>query len=130
MRLTSKNKVDPGFSMASMTDLIFLLLVFFMLTSSFVTPSGLPVNLPSSKSSTIEVQKVSVTITKDLQYFVNERKISRNMLEGELKSSLGGPKGSVVLHIDSSVPSEHLVYVAGIATHLEAKVVVATKPSK
>jgi biopolymer transport protein ExbD len=128
MNLGSKNKVDPNFNMASMTDLIFLLLVFFMLTSSFVTPSGLPVNLPSSAASTIEVQKVSVTVTKNLEYFVNEKKISKAMLEGELKSQLGGANGSVVLHIDKEVPWEHGVYVAGIATSLEAKVVVATKP--
>ena len=128
MNISSKNKVDPSLNMASMTDLIFLLLVFFMLTSSFVTPSGLPVNLPSSKASTIEVQKISVTVTKDLRYYVNEKRITKATLEGELKSRLGGAKGSVVLHIDKDVPSEHLVYVAGIATALEAKVVVATKP--
>jgi biopolymer transport protein ExbD len=128
MNLNSKHKVDASFNMSSMTDLIFLLLVFFMLTSSFVTPSGLPVNLPSSKASSIEVQKVSVTITKNLQYYINEKKITRATLEGELKSRLGGAGGSVVLHIDKDVSSEHLVYVAGLATSLEAKVVVATKP--
>lgn len=128
MGLSSKNKIDPNFNMSSMTDLVFLLLVFFMLTSSFVTPSGLPVNLPSSASSTIEVQKVSVTVTKNLDYYVDDKKISKSMLEGELKSKLGGPNGSVVLHIDKEVPWEHGVYVAGIATSLEAKVVVATKP--
>ena len=128
MNLGSKSKIDAGFSMASMTDLIFLLSVFFMLTSSFVTPSGLPVNLPTSKSSTIEVQKVSVTVTQDLKYYVDDKQITKGTLEGELKSRLGGANGSVILHIDKSVPSEHLVYVAGIATSLEAKVVVATKP--
>jgi biopolymer transport protein ExbD len=128
MNLSSKNKVDPNFNMASMTDLIFLLLVFFMLTSSFVTPSGLPVNLPSSAASSIEVQKVSVTVTNGLEYYVDDQKISKSLLEGELKSRLGGPNGSVVLHIDKDVPWEHGVYVAGIATSLEAKVVVATKP--
>jgi biopolymer transport protein ExbD len=128
MNLNSKHKVDPSFNMSSMTDLIFLLLVFFMLTSSFVTPSGLPVNLPSSKASSIEVQKVSVTITRDLQYYINEKRITKATLEGELKSRLGGAGGSVVLHIDKDVPSEHLVYVAGLATSMEAKVVVATKP--
>ena len=128
MNLGSKNRIDAGFSMASMTDLIFLLLVFFMLTSSFVTPSGLPVNLPTSKASTIEVQKVSVTVTKDIKYYVDDKPVTKGTLEGELKSRLGGAGGSVVLHIDKSVPSEHLVYVAGIATSLEAKVVVATKP--
>lgn len=114
--------------MASMTDLIFLLLIFFMLTSSFVTPSGLPVSLPGSKASKIEVQKVSVTITRDLQYFVNEKRVTKATLEGELKSRLGGPGGSVVLHIDKVVPSEYLVDVAGMAASLEAKVVIATKP--
>lgn len=130
MDFGSKNKVDPSFSMASMTDVIFLLLIFFMLTSSFVTPSGLPVNLPSSKASTIEVQKISVTVTKDLQYFVNEKRVARAMLEAELKSLLTAGAGSVVLHIDKEVPTEHLVYVAGIATSLNAKVVIATKPGK
>jgi biopolymer transport protein ExbD len=128
VNLGQKNKIDASFSMASMTDLIFLLLVFFMLTSSFVTPSGLPVNLPTSKSSTIEVQKISVTVTKDLRYYVNEKRITKATLEGELKSRLSGPGGSVVLHIDKDVPTEHLVHVAGIATALEAKVVIATKP--
>lgn len=128
MNLGSKNKVDANFNMASMTDLIFLLLVFFMLTSSFVTPSGLPVNLPSSASSSIEVQKVSVTVTRELDYYVNDKKVSKAMLEGELKSRLGGPNGSVVLHIDKEVPWEHGIYVAGVAAALEAKVVVATKP--
>ena len=128
MNLQSRNKIDPAFSMASMTDLIFLLLIFFMLTSSFVPPSGLPVNLPTSIASTIEVQKVSVTVTKELQFFVNEKRVSRALLEGELKSKLAGPNGVVVLHIDESVPTRDLVYVAGIATSLEAKVSIATKP--
>jgi biopolymer transport protein ExbD len=128
MNLQTRNRVEASFSMASMTDLIFLLLIFFMLTSSFVTPSGLPVNLPTSQASTIEVQKVSVTVTKDLQFFVNDRKVSRATLEGELKSKLAGPNGVVVLHIDESVPTKDLVYVAGIATKLEARVSIATKP--
>ncbi len=128
MNLQSRNKVEASFSMASMTDLIFLLLIFFMLTSSFVTPSGLPVNLPSAVASTIEVQKVSVTVTKDIRFFVNDREVSRATLEGELKSKLAGPNGVVVLHIDESVPTRDLVYVAGIATKLEARVSIATKP--
>lgn len=128
MNLGSKNKIDPAFNMASMTDLIFLLLIFFMLTSSFVTPSGLPVSLPTSKQSKIEVQKVSVTVTESLQYYVNDKRVSKGMLEGELKSKLAGINGSVILHIDKNVPWEHGIYVADIATKLEAKVVVATKP--
>jgi biopolymer transport protein ExbD len=128
MNLQSRNKVDAAFSMASMTDLIFLLLIFFMLTSSFITPSGLPVNLPSSVASTIEVQKVSVTVTKDLLFYVNDKRVTKSTLEGELKSKLAGPKGVVVLHIDETVPTREMVFVAGIATKLEARVSIATKP--
>lgn len=128
MELKTRNKVDVAFSMASMTDLIFLLLIFFMLTASFVTPSGLPVNLPTSKASTIEVQKVSITVTKDLQYYVNDKRVTKNALESELKPLLSSPAGVVVLHIDESVPTKELVYVAGIATSLEARVTIATKP--
>lgn len=128
MNIQTRNKVDANFSMASMTDLIFLLLIFFMLTSSFVTPSGLPVNLPSSVASTIEVQKVSVTVTKELQFYVNDKKVTKSTLEGELKSRLAGNKGVVVLHIDESVPTREMVFVAGVATKLEAKVSIATKP--
>ena len=128
MSFKSKHKVEPMFSMSSMTDIIFLLLIFFMLTSSFITPSGLPVNLPTSKASTVELQKVSVTITDNLDYFVGDKKVSRNMLEAELRSRLNGKEGAVVLHIDKTVPTEQFVYVAGIATSLEAKVSIATRP--
>ncbi len=128
MNFKSKYKVDSAFSMSSMTDIIFLLLIFFMLTASFVTPSGLPVSLPSSKASTIVMQKVSVTITKDLEYYLNDRKININDLERELGKELLGKEGVVVLHADKSVPVEHVVRIAGIATSLEAKVTLATRP--
>ena len=128
MNLKSKHKVEAAFSMASMTDVIFLLLIFFMLTASFITPSGLPVNLPSSRSSEIVIQKVSVTITRDLQYFVNDRQVSINQLEAVLRNAFAGKEGVVVLHCDKSVPVENVVRVAGIATALEARVSIATKP--
>jgi biopolymer transport protein ExbD len=128
MGLQSKHKVDTGFSMSSMTDIIFLLLIFFMLTSTFITPSGLPVSLPSSKGSNIVLQKVSVTITPDLRFYVNDKRVASDRVEMELEKALQGQEGVVVLHVDKSVPVEHLVRVAGIATALKAKVTVATKP--
>ncbi|MEM6643406.1 MAG: biopolymer transporter ExbD [Bacteroidota bacterium] len=130
MDLKSKHKINASFSMSSMTDIIFLLLIFFMLTASFITPSGLPVNLPSSKSSEIVMQKVSVTITKDLNYFVNNNEVEYSALESVLRSNLSQPEGIVVLHCDASVPVSRLVEVAGIATGLNARVSIATKPDK
>lgn len=129
MDLKSKNKIEPAFSMSSMTDIIFLLLIFFMLTASFVTPSGLPVNLPTAKGTNIVMQKVSVSISDDLQYYVNNKRVSRARLEQELRGALNGAEGVVSLHIDKSVPSEHLVYVAGVATALKARVSVVAKPN-
>ena len=130
MNLKANNKINPLFSMSSMTDIIFLLLIFLMLTASFITPSGLPVSLPSSKSSTIVIQKVSVTITKDLKYFVNDKEVNISDIEIHLRDEIGDKEGLVVLHCDKDVPVEHLVNVAGIATSLEAKVTIATQPSK
>jgi biopolymer transport protein ExbD len=129
MALQSKNKVDPSFSLSSMTDMVFLLLIFFMLTSSFVTPSGLPVSLPSSKASNIEIQKVSVTVTKDLQFYVNDKKTTEAGIENDLREALaGGEEGAVILHVDESVPVKYVTKIGGIATSLKAKVSIATKP--
>jgi biopolymer transport protein ExbD len=128
MGLQTKNKVDAAFSMSSMTDIIFLLLIFFMLTSSFITPSGLPVNLPSSESSDIIMQEVTVTVTKDLRFSVNDRLVIRDQLKSELTTLLEGKKGQVVLHIDKEVPVEYLVEIGGIAAGLGANVSIATKP--
>jgi biopolymer transport protein ExbD len=131
MNLRSKNRINPDFNMSSMTDIIFLLLIFFMLTSSFVTPTGLPVSLPTSKSSTIVMQKISVTITPDLKYHLNEKEVSLAQLEPQLAALLqGSDEGVVVLHVDKSVPVEYLVNVASIATNLRAKVTLATVPSE
>lgn len=128
MGLQAKNKVDAAFSMSSMTDIIFLLLIFFMLTSSFITPSGLPVNLPSSEASDIVMQEVTVSVTKDLRYSVNDRIVSRDQIKTELTTLLQGKKGQVVLHIDKEVPVEYLVEIGGIAAGLEANVSIATQP--
>lgn len=130
MALESKLKVDTSFSMSSMTDVIFLLLIFFMLTSSFITPSGLPVNLPSTKKSEIVMQKTSVTITKELSYFINDRRVLESNLERELAREISGSEAVITLHVDKTVPTEYLVKVAGIAASLNAKVSIATKPGK
>ena len=129
MALESKYKVDSNFNMSSMTDIVFLLLIFFMLTSSFITPSGLPVSLPSAIKSKIVMQKITVTITKDLKYYINDRRVSRSRMQQEMKRVLNGEEAMVTLHIDKEVPTEHLVEVAGIAASLNAKVSIATKPN-
>ena len=132
MQFQSRNKVEVGFSMSSMTDLIFLLLIFFMLTSNFITPSGLPVSLPNSKEAPILQQKVSVTITADKQYMINDKTTTLENLKADLEPLLSkepNADNAVVLHIDKSVPVEYFVNVASIATSLKAKVSIATQPN-
>ncbi len=129
MNLRSKNRISADFNMSSMTDIIFLLLIFFMLTSNFVTPTGLPVSLPSSKSSSIVLEKISVTVKDDLSYYVNDKPVTSEEIESQLAALLQGTEeGVVVLNIDKSVPVEHLAKIAGIATSLNAKVTLATVP--
>lgn len=130
MALQSKNKIEVSFSMASMTDMVFLLLIFFILTSSFVTPSGLPINLPSSETSEIMMQEVTVTVTKDLRFSINDKRVTREGIKGELETLLRDKQGQVVLHIDKDVPVEYLVEIGGYAATLGANVSVATIPFK
>lgn len=130
MELKRRNKVTADFNMSSMTDLVFLLLIFFMLTSNFVTPSGLPVNLPTTKKSdNIQAAEVSVTITNDMKFLVGPKQVTLENLEAEMQSALSKVSENkfVVLHVDKAVPTEYFVKVASIANSLGAKVSLATK---
>ena len=74
MNLRGRNKISPEFSMSSMTDVVFLLLIFFMLTSPVITPEALDLILPKAKGKTTSKQTLSVSITKDLQFYINSEK--------------------------------------------------------
>ena len=92
MALKSRNRVSPNFNMSSMTDIVFLLLIFFMLTSTLVSPNALKLLLPNSKSKTLEKQTISVSINKNLDFYINENQIIENNLESELKEVLSNQK--------------------------------------
>ncbi|NJL14280.1 MAG: biopolymer transporter ExbD [Microscillaceae bacterium] len=128
MELKSSQKLDASFSLASMTDIIFQLLIFFMLTSSFVTPAALPVNLPSSVAAPTITPKVQITITSNLQYFVNEVPVAPENIEEEMKDALSRAREPiVVLNLDKDVAVQYMVRVASLANRLGAKVSIATK---
>lgn len=128
MKLERKTRVSTEFSLASMTDLIFLLLIFFMLTSNFVTPSGVTVSLPKSSASVLEKMNISITVTSDLKYYINNTQTTLESLESELKQEMGTDTKLVVLNVDESVPVKYFVKVAAIANKQGAKVSIATKP--
>ena len=80
MTLRSRNKISPNFNMSSMTDIVFLLLVFFMLTSTLVSPNALKLLLPNSKAKTLEKQTISVSITKEIDFYINDENVDINNL--------------------------------------------------
>ena len=129
MSLKSKNKVSANFSMSSMTDIVFLLLIFFMLTSTLVSPNALKLLLPNSKARTLEKQTLSVSITPEIDYYVGDKQVAIENLEQELKLELTGQEEpAIVLHADKTVDIEYAVKVMDIAYRNKYKVVLATNP--
>jgi biopolymer transport protein ExbD len=127
MKLKGRNKVSPEFSMSSMTDIVFLLLVFFMLTSN--APNALDLLLPKAKGKSTNQQNVSVSINKDLEYFVNNQKINGDYIEIELKKALEGQeKPTIILRAEESVAIKEAVNVMDIANRNEYKVILAVRP--
>lgn len=128
MKLKGRNKVSPDFSMASMTDIVFLLLVFFMLTSN--SPNALDLLLPKAKGKSTNTQNVSVSINKDLEYFVNNEKINGAYIEIELKKALQGQeKPTIILRAEESVAIKEAVNVMDIANRNNYKVILAVRPN-
>ncbi|CAL67853.1 MULTISPECIES: ExbD/TolR family protein [Christiangramia] len=129
MNLRGRNKISPEFSMSSMTDVVFLLLIFFMLTSPVITPEALDLILPKAKGKTTNKQTLSVSITKDLQVYINSERISNSALESTLKSKLAGEENpTIILRAEEGVPIEKAVNVMDIANRNSYKIVLAVKP--
>ncbi|WP_373055808.1 ExbD/TolR family protein [Zunongwangia sp. H14] len=129
MNLRGRNKISPEFSMSSMTDIVFLLLIFFMLTSPAITPEALDLILPKAKGKTTNKQTLAVSITKDLQFYINEERISQSALESTLKSRLAGEENpTIILRAEEGVPIEKAVNVMDIANRNSYKIVLAVKP--
>ena len=129
MSLRSKNKVSANFSMSSMTDIVFLLLIFFMLTSTLVSPNALKLLLPNSKARTLEKQTISVSITPETEYFIEDQKFPFDQLENQLTQRLAKEQEpAIVLHADKTVDIEFAVKVMDIAYRNKYKVVLATNP--
>ena len=88
MKLRGRNKVTPEFNMSSMTDIVFLLLIFFMIASTLVSAEAIDLLLPKASTSTSPAKNVSVRVNKKQQYFVNNRQVSKNKLEAEVLSKV------------------------------------------
>tara|TARA_B110000263_G_scaffold159300_1_gene138454 strand:- start:73 stop:477 length:405 start_codon:yes stop_codon:yes gene_type:complete len=130
MALKSRNKVSADFNMSSMTDIVFLLLIFFMLTSTLVTQNALELVLPQSSSKNTETTTLSVSIEKKdnvINYYIDKEEVEFEKLEAKLIIKLRETKDKgIVLNTDKSVEIEHVVKVMEIAYDNEFKLVLAT----
>ncbi len=137
MAIKSQHKISTEFSMASMSDLVFLLLIFFMLTSTLVSPNAIKLLLPSSSSKTMAKQTTTVYINDLNQFFVNEVPATDLNLQQLLTQSLiGQTEGVIVLRADRTVPIQYVVSVIDAVNQMNLvlktkhKVILATKPKE
>ncbi|MBN1652136.1 MAG: biopolymer transporter ExbD [Bacteroidales bacterium] len=137
MAIKSRNKRGVEFNMASMSDLVFLLLIFFMITSTLIAPNAIKLLLPSSNSKTMAKQNITVYIDDQFHYYLDKRRVEETNLELILKSELATySEGTVVLRSDKSVPVQYVVNVIdainGInkETGQKHKVILATSQAK
>lgn len=129
MNIRGRNKINPNFNMSSMTDIVFLLLIFFMITSTLVTTNALDILLPKASGKTENRNSVSVSITKNLLYYIDNKKISENEIEVNLLNMLNGiDNPTIVLRAEEGVPIEKAVKVMDIANRNRFKVILAVRP--
>ena len=130
MNIRGRNKVTPEFNMSSMTDIVFLLLIFFMLASTLVTTNAIDILLPKASGKTENKKSVAVSIKKDLTYFIDQQQVKTNQLEANLIKILQQEKTpTIVLRAEKSVPVENVVKVMDIANRNKFKVILAVKPN-
>jgi len=128
MKISGRNKVNPNFNMSSMTDIVFLLLIFFMITSTLVTVSAIDVYLPKAGGKTENAASVAVTITKNAFFYVDKEKVSATQLEQVLLQRVGAEKKkTVVIRGDKEVPYKNVMQVIHIANKNKLKMILAVK---
>lgn len=127
MKLRGRNKVSPEFSMSSMTDIVFLLLVFFMLTSN--SPNALDLLLPKAKGKSTNTQNVAVSIKKNLEVYIDADRVREGELEAKLKAKLKGQETpTIILRAEEGVPIEKAVNIMDIANKNKYKIILAVRP--
>ncbi|MFV0505614.1 MAG: ExbD/TolR family protein [Bacteroidales bacterium] len=135
MPIKRRNKVDASFSMSSMTDVVFLLLIFFMVTSTLVAPNAIKLLLPRSNNQTAAKPITTVSITADIKYYVNKegtpKRVMFDDIEAAIQESVAGEEDPCVsLHAEKSVPVEEVVKIMNIARRNKYKLILATSPEK
>lgn len=129
MGLKQRNKIEAKFSFASMTDIIFLLLIFFVLTSNFVQITEL--KLPESDSKTVAPTSIVVEVGMDGALKYDKQPISANALKSAIarkRKEMGNPKDfTITIAADQEAPFDHVTEVIKIAGELRIKAILATQ---
>ncbi len=129
MAIKRSNKIDMSPSSASMTDLMFLLLIFLMIAMTLNNPNALKLLLPKSSTPNKEKPYTTVSITADLQYYVETTQVPFEQVESILMGKLEGmQEPTISLHSDGRVPVNEIVKVMNIARDHNYKLVLATDP--
>ena len=130
MNLRGRNKINAEFNMSSMTDIVFLLLIFFMIAVTTMTSTNaLDLVLPNSDGKAAEVENISVSINEESEFFIDKQKFPEQELEPTLKKMLEGQKDpNIVLNVAKGVPIENAVKVMDIAYRNNFKIVLAVAP--
>lgn len=134
MALKKQSKVSADFSMSSMTDIVFLLLIFFMVTSTLIAPNALKLLLPQSSNQTMANKPITtVSITHELNYAVEGQFVQFRELESVIQNRVGLASSydeppTISLHVDQSVAMEHVIKVMNIAKKHQYKLILATRP--
>jgi biopolymer transport protein ExbD len=130
MNFRGRNKVTPEFNMSSMTDIVFLLLIFFMIASTLAKTNAIDIVLPNGKGKSENNKSVAVSIKKNLTYYIDQKRVGVSVLENELRAALSSQeKPIIVLRAEKSVPVENVVKVMDIANRNKFKVILAVKPN-
>lgn len=131
-RYRNRRKEEAEVSTESLNDIMFFLMLFFLIVSTLVNPNVIKLMLPNSKSSSsMAKQPITVSINKDKLIFINKKQIGIEDLENELKNSSQIKENpTVVLRIDQSLTVQDLVNVLQIGNNLKLKMVLATEQSK
>lgn len=126
-----EKKMEPLtlFSQSSLTDIVLLLLIFFLLTSSFVTNFGIKVNIPKAETGAqTDSQFINVAVTKEGEFYINGEPISQGMLASELREAKNeNPESTLVLRADKDAIVDNAVRVMNVAKALELNIMMATE---
>ena len=135
MNLKTKNKVNTLFNMSSLSDVIFLLLIFFMLTSQLVTPNAIKLLPPKADGQTRAPKTLVVSVTEDLSYYVDSKRVEYDQLKNEIIKKVEEysikyktPDPSVGLRVDQRLSVQDLVDVMKLGTEIKVRMILETKP--